>query len=432
MLGRYVHILRSGSRNARAYMAASGLSAIATGAFVAVYNLWLVALGMPVSFVGVLTTAGFAGAGLGAVMAGRLVDWFGPRRVLLVSSVIAAAGIGIQLVWPDLAVLLAGSVVAGIGAAAFAIAAPPFLTRAAGPTQRDDLFSLDTAIALAGASLGSALGGQTAAFLLAAQEPPRWAYWWALVGASAVGASSFVALLMTQEGRGMAQTAEDATPGDDAGASTPTASQNEAQAWAVLRNPLVLRLAVVAALISWGAGLFLPYVNLFFVQELGASPAVYGWLAAAATATRLLATLFAPALSARVGIVRAVGGTQLLSVPLLLLLGFSPWLWLAGTAFLLRGALMNMAAPLQISFRMAILPARIHGSGNAAIWVIDSVVRTASTLAGGWLIHTTGYRLPYALTALTYIAAATLYLRWFSRSTPGSEAPPVRPTPSSE
>jgi MFS family permease len=418
MLGRYVRLLFSGPRNARFYLIAGGLSAITMGVFGAVYNLWLVALGHSFTFVGTLATAGYVGAGLGALVAGRLVDWLGPRQVLLASSIVAAAGIAAQLLLPEIPVLLSGSVVTGIGAAAFAVAAPPFLARAAGPEVRDDLFSLDTAVALAGAAVGSAAGGQGAALLLGAEVAPLWAYWWTLAGASAVGASSFVALLMTEEKHNSPPAPTGGQQAKWAGFEARVTDDAAPKlGWVkVLREPAVFRLAMFSSLIALGAGLFIPYLNLFFVQELGASPAVYGWLGALATVTRLLATLAAPVLAGRIGAVRAIGGTQLVSIPLLLVLGFSPWLALAGTALLVRGALMNMAAPLQMSFRMTVLPPRMHGTGNATIWVADSAVRAVSTFAGGWLIDQVGFRPPYAVTAAVYAAAAVLFLRWFGGS----------------
>jgi MFS family permease len=172
---------------------------------------------------------------------------------------------------------------------------------------------------------------------------------------------------------------------------------------------------VTASLISLGAGLFLPYVNVYFTQELGASPAVYGWLEAAGTAARLGATLLAPRLVARTGEARAVAWTQLSSVPLLLTLGFAPNAALAGAAYLLRGAAMNMAAPVQASFTMAALPPRTRGSGNAAIWLASNAARGISTYAGGWLIAAAGYRLPYLATAACYVTSSLLFLWWFGR-----------------
>lgn len=177
-----------------------------------------------------------------------------------------------------------------------------------------------------------------------------------------------------------------------------------------------LRLAITAALIGLGAGLFLPYVNVYLVEGLGASPALFGWLSAAATLLRLGATALAPRLSAAAGPARAIASTQLASVPLLLTLGFAPQLPLAAAAYVTRGAVMNMGLPLQASFIMDRLPLKTRGAGNAFVWVCASAARAVGTAAGGALIAAAGYRLPYALTAVLYVASAALFWHWFAHA----------------
>ena len=380
-------------------MASEAVSALAAGAMGAVFNLYVRAQGFDAGFLANLLTVTAVGAGVGAAAAGRLVDHVGPRRVLLVASLVTAAGIAVQLMIGDAPVMLAGGVVTGLGASAYYVAAAPFLARAAGDAPRDDVFSLDTAVSLACGALGTALAGQLATVLLGSLAPID-AYRLTLLAGGAVGALSFPFLLLTRElgnrpDRGPAAT----------GGSLRT----------VLSEPAVSRLVVIAVLVAGGAGLFAPYVNVFFVEELGATPAVYGWLSAAATATRLAATLVAPALAVRIGTVRAIALTQLASVPMLLLLGFGPTLMVAGGAFLVRGALMNMAAPLHVSFRMGVVPVALHGTATSAVWLADQVTRAGSTWVGGQLIGSVGYRAPYVGTAILYVLASVLYLVWFGR-----------------
>src|SRR5258706_13044909 len=52
------------------------------------------------------------------------------------------------------------------------------------------------------------------------------------------------------------------------------------------------------------------------------------------------------------GKIRTVAFTQFASVIFLLVLGFTGSYWIAGIAFLFRGALMNMSAPLYSAFCM--------------------------------------------------------------------------------
>jgi MFS family permease len=424
-------------RNARLYLVAEAVSALATGAFGVVYNLYVLALGFDTGFLGTLLTAAGAGAGAGALVGGPLVDRYGARGVLLGSSVLTAAGVATQLLLTSGPALLGGSMVAGFGAAAYYVAASPFLARNLGDAPRDDLFSFDTAVVLGATALGAGLGGLAATYLSDTLGDPRAAYAVTLWGAAAAGACSFPALVLTRErDESLGSAAPSLDGGQDTGADNAAFSEVKrggavTAGWRdVLRSAAVWKLSVVAALIGLGAGLFTPYLNVFFVEELGATPGLYGGLSAAATGSRLVATLLAPPLAQRVGTAQAVGFTQLASVPLLLLLGFGPTLPIAGAAFLVRGALMNMAAPLQTSFRMAIIPAALLGSGNSAIWIADSAARAASTFAGGMLISRTGYRLPYLATAVCYVASATIFLYWFARPTPthkeaGASPPPL-------
>jgi MFS family permease len=380
------------------------VAALAAGGLGAVFNLYLRALGLDAGFIGTFLTVTGGGAALGAAVGGRLVDRLGSRGVLLASSVVTAAGVLAQLLVAQPVILLIGGVVSGAGAAAYYVAAAPFLERSRGRISADRAFSVDTALTLGATAVGTALAGQAAALLLGAQADARWAYWITLMASAGIGATSFLALALTRPESGI-------------GARQAAAHLEVGRAsWRVaLRDPGALRLTVCAALIAAGAGLFAPYVNLFFVEELGASPAIFGWLSAVAMLTRLVATLLAPRLSERFGTARTVGVTQLASVPLLLMLGFSPSLHVAGGAFLARGALMNMAAPLHVSLRMRVLPPTVHGAGNALVTLGDQVTRVASTWLGGQLITSVGYRPPYLATAACYVASALLFLLWFGR-----------------
>ena len=410
-------------RDARLYVCAEALAAFATGAFGAVYNLYVLGLGFDTAFLGTLLVVATAGAGAAVVPAGALVDRVGARALLLGGSLVVAAGIGAQLLLPLAGVLAAGNALAGAGAATFFVAAAPFLARAAPAARQNAVFSLDTAVALGGTALGSIVAGQVAA--LAAGAPPVGpeSYRLALLLGSAVGALSFPVLLATRATPG--------PPGDPEGRDGPeepghgretgdrvapgaAASAGQLASWrAVLGDRAAVRLGVITGLIGLGAGLFVPFLNLYFVDVLGASPAIYGWVGGATTLTRLGATLLAPPVAARLGTAGAIAGTQLASVPFLLLLGFAPQLPLAAGAVVVRGALMNMAAPLQTSLTMGRLRPESRGSGNAFLLLVANLTRAASTLAGGALIERTGYRWPYLLTAVCYAVASVLLWWWF-------------------
>ena len=103
---------------------------------------------------------------------------------------------------------------------------------------------------------------------------------------------------------------------------------------AVLRSPIYV-LSLVQVFIGAGAGLFINYFNLYFVDYLKASSALFGVLNGGTIAIAALCTLAAPWLAQRIGRVNAIALTQLASIPLLITLGLTTMLPLAALCFLI-------------------------------------------------------------------------------------------------
>lgn len=440
--------MRDLSRNARLYVLAEVPMAIGAGGFATVYNLYILALGYAPAFLGVLLTVTLAGAGAAALPAGALVDRCGPRAVLLGASLATAAGVAVQLVAPLAVPLLAGSVVAGAGVGAFYVAAAPFLAENSPTGRRTSLFTLDVVAVLAGRAAGSAAGGVAVVLLGAGGFLAAERYRLTLVGAAAITATAIIPLLLTRghpfpgafsghdppgngpdrltpAGKGESFPLEALALGKphDGRESGPAAPGRLGQWRLAVGDRLVLRLAAVAAVMGLGTGLFLPYVNVFFIQGLGATAALFGWLSAGALGLRLVGTLLAPWVAGRYGAVRAAAGAQLASIPLLLLLGFAPDLILAGTAMLLCWAVMNVVGPIQAGFTMDALRPEVRGAANSLLWLATYGATGLSTLAGGALVSIVGYRLPYLLASALFATSALLLWRWFVVHDPTAARP---------
>jgi MFS family permease len=415
-VGRYPALLRDLPRDVRLYLLAQLPLACGAGVFATVYGLYVLALGHGPAFLGMLLTGALAGAGASAFPAGALVDRLGPRPVLLGGCVVAAAGVAVQLATAAPAPMLVSSVLAGAGTGAFTLAAAPFLAQHIPPDRGAEVYTLDLIVGLAGRMAGSVAGGQLAARLpLPDGWPAAERYWLTLLCASAFATLAFGILLQTRRALPAARW-PGGGEGDGDAAPAPQPAPGGGPPWLrAAGHPVVVRLAVVALLTGLGSGLFLPYVGVFFVESLRTSAAAFGWLSAAALALQLVASVLAPALARALGAARTVGGAQLASVPLLLLMGFAPSVAVAGAALLLRRALMNVASPVLTALTMDVLPADLRGAGNAVVWVGLNGAAGLSTLAGGALIAALGYRPPYVLAALLYAAAALLFLRWFAR-----------------
>ena len=99
--------------------------------------------------------------------------------------------------------------------------------------------------------------------------------------------------------------------------------------------------------------MIVPYFNVFLVDKFQFSDKLLGTIFAVSSLMVGLATFIGPRLVGRMGgKIRMIVFSQAVSLVFLVMLGFSPYPWLAVIGFLIRGMLMNMAAPLFDAYSM--------------------------------------------------------------------------------
>ncbi|NJN15861.1 MAG: MFS transporter, partial [Oscillochloris sp.] len=280
---------------------------------------------------------------------------------------------------PEPLPLLASTLLGGPAAVLVQVSAAPFMMRHSGPEERDSLFALNAGINIGVAGLGALVGGVLPGLAVQwlALEPGAAAYRATFAVAAGCTALAALPLLLIaaqpNNGPTIAAAAENqpaVLPPQPAPADREV--RHPFRLFAGLRAriehsslrelfvalPLALRFMAAPFIISCGAALLIPFLNLYFRQRFAVPDASLGLIFAAISIVTGLATLAAPALSARLGKMRSVVMSQALAIPCLLLLGLAPTLWLAVPVALARGALMNMASPLYDAYAMERSPER--------------------------------------------------------------------------
>ncbi|WP_052890853.1 MFS transporter [Thermogemmatispora carboxidivorans] len=429
-------------RNARLYLISNALGGVSLGILLLLYNLYLDALGYRADFIGAVQFAATVGAGLAIFPAGLCVDRLGGKTILIVASLlIGLLGAG-QILFRQALPLLVTAFLAGVVSAALLVVNAPYLTQNSLPAERSHLFSLNLVVTLVTSVAGRLLGGALPVWfrqltwfmgplpfplnaLLAPQAEAR-AYQLALIAAGLLAIPSLIPLfLLDPDPRPLSKPAADGRlrsllTGGVGGLVRRRvwASWRRRLDWKVWRRWLgsaLVLLTLEQGLIGFGAGLFIPYFNLFFVRHLGASSWQFGLIDGGATALTAGATLLAPWLAARLGKARAVVATQALSLPLMLVLGFSPSLLLAALLYPLRQGVMDMTMGVLQAFSMEVVPAQWRGLANssyqAAYWIAYSV----STPLGGIVIVQQGYAAIFVLAAISYALAILVLWQGFGR-----------------
>lgn len=425
LLAEYIRGFGRFQRNARLYLISNALSGVTVGIILVLYNLYLSSLGYHTDFIGLVLFVGTIGAGIAIFPAGICIDRYGGKAILIWASVvIGVAGAG-QMLLRQPVPLLISAFVAGVGGAFMLVVNAPFLTVNSTTVERPLLFSLNIVLSLVTTVLGELLGGLLPVWLrmlpwlmapfagtmgswLAAQPVAR-SYQLALLISGLIAAPSFIPLFLMHDDRPQREAERSLVRPAPAFARMRATLQGwQHLNWRVMiTGPLAVMVAV-QGLIGLGAGLFIPYFNLFFVQHLGASSALFGLIDGCANALNAILTLLAPLLVLRIGRVNTLTFTRLLSLPVMLLIGFTSWLPLAAVLYPVRQGLMDMSAGILQVFSMEVVEKPHRGLANSSYQTAFQAAQAVSTPLGGLIIARSGYAPVFVVAAVLYLLALGL------------------------
>jgi len=351
------------SRNARLYLLGAFITSIGLRIVDVVFNFYLVSLGHRADFVGQMASLLQGVIFVIALPVSFVAVRVGLKRALTVSSaLIAVALAGLTLVsTPEGLALM--TMLYGAGMAGMVVTMLPFLMDNSAPPERMHLFSMNQAAIIGAGFVGGFVGGSA----------PPWAA--SLGGFAANSPQAYRAALLVAAGFVFASLGGllFMTPGTGGGA------QVARRAFSGVRSDwrMIFMILIPNLLISLGAGLLIPFNNLFARTRYGLGDEQVGTVFAVMSLVGGVAVVAGPALAKRTGRINAVVLSQSASVVMLLLLGFSPWPWLGLLGFIMRPGLMQMSGPLFDAFSME----RVHEDARAALASFNQMMWTLGMMA---------------------------------------------------
>lgn len=394
--------------NIRLFFLANVLYQIGGGMFSVLYNLYIEGLGYNESMTGSVVSLQSLATALMFIPVGLLGDRLSRKRLLMAGALVSGAVFaGRSLVEAQPGMLLL-AVLSGIFAAFFQVLAIPFLSENVKPSDRLRMFSYYSSLVLAAQVIGS-LGGGVIADVLQSFGFGKTASLQAVLMAGGISTlASFLPLIRLTETREAAFPADSKPMAADSGAGTVRPARDYV---------LIAQFVVTQLLIGFGSGLVIPYLNLYFTNRFEVSWSGMSLLIALGQIMTIVSMLIGPYLAARLGSVKAVVCLQMLSLPFLLVTGFTNLLWAASVSFLFRQALMNAANPIQSAIMMDKISARRRGTANSLMqtafmlgWATMGPVQSHLVTAYGnyW-----GYAITFSITGLLYVVSSFLYYMMF-------------------
>ena len=395
------HAVRGLSPNTRNYLAGTCLMGLGLGAMAVHLNLYLRSIGVGEADIGNILSAASVGTVAVSLPAAMWVDRFRAERIFVLAASGYAACCLLMLFFPHPALLLANSFLTGTLFTVHWVAAAPFFMRNAAPGRRTELFGMASALETLAIAVSAYGAGLLAHGLGTALGSESGGLRWSLASSAVLSLAAVVPFARIRS------------------APARTVPRGWREYVFSREMPLILRLSLPTFLIGCGAGLTIPFLNLYFRDRFHQDPARIGIFFAVAQVLTMAGFLLGPVMARRFGHVRSVIATELLSIPFFLVLAVANQLWIAVAAFWMRGALMNMNQPVSQAFAMEIVSEdqrTVTNSVRTFAWNLSWMVSTA---AGGRLIEAHGYSPGMFATMGLYLAAASLFWIFFRGRTVG-------------
>jgi len=410
VLNEYGENLRLFSPNAKLYLTNAVVAGAAMGVFRLLFNFFVLSLGFDQALLGNLTTTSSLTALLVALPMGYLADFLGRKRSLVVGTSGVMLAVLMMVLFPSVPMFIGMNIILGFAQSLAGVTMGPFLMENSSEKERVYLFSFSSGLATASGFVGNWVGGYLPTWMGAVagvSATSTQAYTWALIIVSA--AMIFAILPLTLMRMPKLATAQRSV-------FAPIAYFRQHPA---TLGKLILPMLVTAI----GAGLIMPFMNVFFRQVHHQSDGAIGSMFAFGSLAMGLGLMIAPPLADRYGKIQLVVVTQALSIPFLVLLGYSPWFGAAALAYYIRLALMNMSGPVYQTFVMEHVDPSARATVASLVSMAGSFGWAFSPTISGWIQVRYGWGPAFAGTILLYVLSVYLYwLYFYPRKAPSGKA----------
>ncbi|MEA2031934.1 MAG: MFS transporter [candidate division Zixibacteria bacterium] len=395
----YLDTLKLFSRNIRLYLIGSFLMGINFQVFLLLLNLYLKEMGFPESEIGLVGSARAVGMTTIAIPAAILLSRIRLKPILIVSITLFAV-FSIGVVTSDMLELIIGfSILSGMTFSFYRVAGGPFFMRNSGKKERTHVFSFSFGVMILAGMVGSLGAGNLAEWLGEQFGDVLIGYRYTLYCGIIFSLFALIPFMIIKP--------EKPSPKE----------KRISISWKQLksRGSFYFKIGFVNFLIGMGAGLVIPFLNLYFRDRFDQSTDSIGLFFFLVQCSMFVGSISGPILARRFGLVRTIVITQLASIPFLLTLSYSYFLPLVVVAFVIRGGLMNLGMPIVVNLGMELSDKKEQGLVNALLMVSWTSSWMVSTAIGGMFIERYGYTFTMNITIFLYFISSIAFYLFFRK-----------------
>lgn len=416
-LGEYIGRTREFSRNANLYVLhVIGMDMI-HGSFNVLFNLYLLAIGFDIRFVGLRLMVGFIASAVTAVAAGAVSDRIGRKASFILGDGIGAALGVVQIMTTSEWVLLGAPAAGAFFGNLHHTSESAFMMENSRQRERVHLFSVASSFRTLSAMAGALIAGLVPALFIDDIGRVN-AYRYATFAGLALWFLSLIPALMLRP----AGTGSSREPGP-----SPVHKRFRIPAlFAGVKHPGRISVFVLTtALIYFGTSMIVPLMNVTFHEgHAHAGEGEIGVIFAIGEGVLALAMLALPLLASRMLKVDAIAVSRLVSLPFVLGIGLIPLVLVEGSTGLLilmsvayvgRAAIFRMGFPLDEAFNMEVLDARERATATGLEIALGAALSAPAIILSSRLMDSGDFATPFVLAAAAYLASTLIYWVAFRR-----------------
>lgn len=380
------------SKDAWLFLSGNFINGFGITGFSLLFNLYLKSKGLGEGSIGRILSVSAYSTMIMVIPASILIRKFNLKKIFIFTVLCLLSGYLIAVLSTSLSRIVLGMIIAGMCSAIFSCVGGPLIMEVSGPEERTLLFSFNFATTLTSGILGNVVAGNLPVVLKRFNINDETGLKIAIIIHLFVALFSLIPFLSIKNARLFDE--------EDNIFKTQT------------KIGLIVKLSLPHLIVGFGAGLSIPFLNLYFRERFLLKTSTIGYFFSFSQLTMIIGTLLAPFISKKRGKVITIVISQILSVPFLFILSITKSLPIAFLSFILRSSLMNMAQPLVTNFSLEMVDKNTRPllSGLLTIAWISGWGLSANI--GGKIIELKGYFIPFNLTGIFYILSSILYLKF--------------------
>jgi len=396
----YIGIIKLFSKNVRWYLVGSFLMGINFQVFLLLLNLYLKDAGFMESDIGLVGSLRAVGMTMIAIPAAIILGRLKLKPILITSVTFFAFFSFLIISTLDFNLILSFSFLSGVAFVFYRIAGGPFFMRNSTRKERTHIFSFSFGMMILAGMAGSLGAGKMTVMIEKMTGDLLLGYQYTLYTGIFLSLLALIPFMMLKT--------KDPTPEEKAEKITFKMLKKKRRFYS--------KIFTVNFLMGMGAGLVIPFLNLYFRDRFDASPDDIGLYYFFVQCAMLVGSLTAPEFARKFGLVNTVVYAQLLSIPFFLVMSYTYILPLAVIAFVFRGGLVNSGWPIVSNLSMELSDKNDQALVNALLMIAWTSSWMVSSAVGGTLIEKYGFTFTMNITICLYVISSIAFYLFFRKT----------------